>query len=356
MSSAEVAFDAAVLVAQHQPLQLVRVSASQPLSEYQVLVRITSSGVCGSQLGEIDGVRGPDAYLPHLLGHEGFGFVEGIGPGVSQVAVGDSVVLHWREGLGGTGANPTYVDYDGNEFNSGKVTVLSEYSVVSENRVTKVSPDLDPNFAPLLGCALTTAFGAVVREAGVKPGTTVVVLGAGGVGMSILACLQLVSPLRVIVGDISDQKLKVAMNLGASDTVNLADTVNPEATFVELLGDGADYVFEVSGKKSSIELGFRILNPKGHLQLVGVPNSETPAEIDTLGLHFGKTISGSHGGGAIPHSDIPTIVKLVERGEIPVENIPVETFGLNQVNEAIAAIRGGLPGRVVIRPKPRPSR
>lgn len=342
-------FNAAVLVGQSQPLEITRVSPSERLTQYQVLVRVTSSGVCGSQLGEIDGVRGPDRYLPHMLGHEGFGKVEEIGPGVSSVSVGDSVVLHWREGIGGTGANATYVDERGRKINSGKVTTLSEYSVVSENRLTRVPHDLDPNFAPLLGCALTTGFGAVVREARVQPGSTVVVLGVGGVGMSIIASLQLVSPSRIIAVDVSRQKLDFAIDLGAMETLNLEETRKPLDDLSDLLGDGADFVFEASGKKASIELGYAILGPHGHMQLVGVPSAETPAQLDTLGLHLGKTISGSNGGSTMPSSDIPAIIDLVERGKIHLEKIPVATFGLNEVNAGISALRDGLPGRVVIR-------
>src|SRR5262249_22511582 len=146
-----------------------------------VLVKIYASGICGSQLGEIDGAKGPDNFLPHLLGHEGSGTVISVGPGVRHVREGQKVVLHWRKSLGIEAQLPAYTWKDRN-VNAGWVTTFNEYSIVSENRLTPIPDDSDMEIAALFGCAVTTGFGAVTNNARLKIGESVVIFGAGGIG------------------------------------------------------------------------------------------------------------------------------------------------------------------------------
>jgi S-(hydroxymethyl)glutathione dehydrogenase/alcohol dehydrogenase len=169
---------AAILVEQRKPLVVDEVELPEA-GFGQVQVRILVSGVCGSQLGEIDGVKGPDPWLPHLLGHEACGVVEAVGPFVSTVAPGDRVVLHWRPGSGIEAPTPRYA-WGSRRVNAGRVTTFQERAIVSENRVTAVPHDLEPEAAVLYGCALTTGFGVVCNDARVRIGESVVVLGCGG--------------------------------------------------------------------------------------------------------------------------------------------------------------------------------
>ena len=151
---------AAILVEQRSPLVIDEVGLPTALDVGQVLVRLHYSGICGSQIGEIDGVKGPDRHLPHLLGHEGSATVLEVGPGVATVQVGDLVVLHWRQGKGIEAVPPVY-DCSGLSVNAGWVTTFNEFAVVSENRCTTVPPETDRQLAALFGCAVTTGFGVV---------------------------------------------------------------------------------------------------------------------------------------------------------------------------------------------------
>ncbi len=168
---------AAILVEQGKPLVVDDVEVPEP-SFGQVLVRVEASGVCGSQIGEIDGVKGPDRYLPHLLGHEATGQVEEVGPFVSTVQPGDRVVLHWRPGTG-IQAPPASYRWGARDLSAGWVTTFQARTVVSETRVTPVSSDLDAETTVLYGCAMTTAYGVVCNDAAVRVAESVLVLGTG---------------------------------------------------------------------------------------------------------------------------------------------------------------------------------
>ena len=159
---------AAVLEQIDAPLAIRDVELTE-LKVGQVLVRVLVSGLCGAQLHEIRGHKGNAKFLPHLMGHEGCGIVEEIGAGVTTVKVGDKVVMHWRPGSGIESPFPSYV-LDGKSMSSGKVTTLSEYSIVSENRLTTVPQDTPEDLCAILGCALTTAMGIIDNEVDLKFG------------------------------------------------------------------------------------------------------------------------------------------------------------------------------------------
>ena len=185
---------AAILAVQGEPLVIDSVQLPGDLSPGQVLVKVHYTSVCGSQVAMIDGKRGKDPYLPHLLGHEGSGRVEAVGPGVRTVAQGDCVVLHCGIGEGIESETPNY-RWNGKHLNAGWVTTFNEYAVISENRLTTIPADFDMSLAPLFGCATLTGLGAI-SKAGIEPGNSVVILGAGGVGLNLIqgAALSLCSP------------------------------------------------------------------------------------------------------------------------------------------------------------------
>ena len=160
---------AAILVESKQPLVVDDIALPERLNFGQVLVKINYSGICGAQINEIDAVKGPDKFLPHLLGHEASGEVLEIGPGVTRFRVGDKVVLHWRPGSGFQSPTPKY-KWGTKTINAGWVTTFNEQTVASENRLTKIPDDFDMRIAPLFGCAVTTAFGVVNNDASIKVG------------------------------------------------------------------------------------------------------------------------------------------------------------------------------------------
>src|SRR3989344_4808554 len=191
---------AAILVKQKEPLVIDEVILPSDLKYGQVLVKICYSGICGSQIGEIDGVKGPDKFLPHLLGHEGSGIVEKCGEGVTIVKPQDHVVLHWMKGNGIQSATPEY-KWKNKEINAGWVTTFNEYDIVSENRITPIPNDFDLKMAPLYGCAITTAFGVIHNNANLKTGESIVIFGSGGVGTAVALMASMVSAYPIITID-----------------------------------------------------------------------------------------------------------------------------------------------------------
>ena len=173
--------DAAILIAQNNDLVVDRVKLPEFLGIGQVLVEVHTSGICGSQIGEITGAKGPDNYLPHLLGHEGCATVISVGPGVTTIKEGDLVVLHWRKGVGIQSETPKYLWRD-KKVNAGWVTTFNKYAIVSENRCTSIPSDTDRELASLFGCAITTGFGVIENNAKLLMGESIVVYGAGGIG------------------------------------------------------------------------------------------------------------------------------------------------------------------------------
>ena len=172
---------AAILVEQKKELVIGKISLPEKLDVGQVLVEYHFSGICGSQIGEIEGIKGVDNWLPHLLGHEASGTVLAIGPGVSRVEPGDKVVAHWRPAPGIQCPTPKYT-WNGKIVNAGWVTTFNKFGIAAENRLTKVDPAVKNEEPVLFGCAITTGFGVIDNNARLKFGETVVVFGSGELG------------------------------------------------------------------------------------------------------------------------------------------------------------------------------
>lgn len=340
---------AAILTELRRPLVVDEIELPQSLDVGQVLVKIHYSGICGSQLGEIDGAKGEDRFLPHLLGHEGSGTVLAIGPGVHYVGEGDTVVLHWRKGLGIDAAPPIY-HWRGHRLNAGFVTTFNEYAVVAENRLTPIPSDSDLEVAALFGCAVTTGFGVIENNADVRIGESVVVFGAGGIGLNIVQAAALVSAYPIVAVDLHDNKLELARAMGASHVIN-ASRQDARRAILDLTGTaGVDAFIDNTGQPSVIEMGYQITKPQGRVILVGVPGKDKNVSIYSLPLHFGKTISGSHGGEAMPHADIPRYQQLFRAGRIRLRELLTDYFTLDQINAAIACMRDGkVAGRCLVR-------
>ena len=196
----------AILVESKKPLIITDIDLPKSLNYGQVLVKVCYSGICGAQINEIDAVKGPDKYLPHLLGHEGSGIVEKTGEGVTTVKKGDHVVLHWRKSQGLQSQTPKY-SWKGKNVNAGWVTTFNEKAIISENRLTSIPKEFDLKTAALFGCAITSGFGAVNNDAKVKIGQSVVIFGIGGMGLSISQAASMVSAYPIIGIDIHEKKI-----------------------------------------------------------------------------------------------------------------------------------------------------
>ena len=341
-------FKAAVLCELKKPLEILEIAPQKPLQPGQVLVKIFYSGICGSQLGEINGKKGHDKYLPHLLGHEGSGEVVETGPGVRFVRPGDHVVLHWKKGSGIEAETAKFV-CGKKIINSGWVTTFSEYTVVSENRITPIPSDFDLRLAPLFGCAVTTGFGAVVNNAKLKIGESAVVFGTGGVGLNIVQAAAMAGAYPVIAVDLFDPRLELASRLGATHLIN-AEKTDAFERIAEIAGNKLDIFFDNTGDPRIIEKGYAAVHAQGRLILIGVPNAGDNISIHSLPMHFGKTICGSFGGETVPQNDIPRYVELCRAGRLHLKEQISAEYPLCDINAALDALRcGRIAGRCLIR-------
>ncbi len=338
---------AAILAESRKPLIVDEFELPDRLDVGQVLVKVLYSTICGAQINEIDAVKGPDRFLPHLLGHEASAIVIETGPGVTTVAAGDTVVMHWRPSAGIQSPTPSY-RWRGRKLNAGWVTTFNDYAIVSENRLTRIAADYDLKVAPLLGCAVTTAVGVINNDAKVKIGESVVVFGAGGVGLNVVQFARLVGAHPIVAVDLLDSKLDMAMKLGATHRINAGQAANLEADLRAIVGDkGADKVIETTGARAVIEMAYNLTHPDGTCVLVGVPTEKVT--IYTLPIHFNKVLTGSHGGNCVPDVDIPRIVKLNQAGRVSFDGIITHEFPLDSINNALAVMRSGAGGRILLK-------
>jgi len=339
---------AAILVEQRKPLVIAEIKMPAELLTGQVLVKIHYSGICGSQLGEIDGAKGEDKYLPHLLGHEGSGAVISTGPGVKHVKPGQKVVLHWRKGAGIEGELPVF-SWQDKRVNAGWVTTFSDYSIVSENRLTVIPDNSDLAVAALFGCAVTTGFGVIENNAKLRIGESIVVFGAGGIGLNVIQAAAMVSAYPIIAVDIYDNRLQLAKQMGATHIINSANC-NAEAAIAEIMQNSkVDVFIDNTGAPQIIQMGYGITKPQGRVILVGVPKAGNNISIFSLPLHFGKVLTGSHGGNCSPNEDIPRLFNLFNQQKMKLKELITDTYTLEDINTAISNMRNGtIQGRCMI--------
>src|SRR5581483_10679241 len=289
---------AAILIEQRKPLVIDEVEVPA-LGYGHVLVDLKVSRICGSQIGEIDGVKGPDRFLPHLLGHEGGGTVLETGPGVKHVKAGDRVVLHWRPGKGIEAQPPVY-NWNGKKANGGCITTFNRLGVISENRLTRVPSETDLDTCALLADTLTTGFGIIHNDAKVKIGEAVVIIGCGGIGLGVVLGAKLSGAHPIIAVDIQDHKLQKAAQHGATHTINSAREEFPAAVLRILDGTPPDVVIDGTGNPQVLERAFGLVSNAGRCVIFGVMPHDKKLSLTTLPLHFGKVLTGSHGGDSRP--------------------------------------------------------
>lgn len=330
---------AAILVEQKKPLVLDEVELPT-LGFGQVLVDIKASRICGSQIGEIDGVKGPDKWLPHLLGHEAGGIVREVGPEVRHVKPGDRVVGHWRPGRGIEARGAVY-QWQGRNCNAGPITTFQQFAVLSENRVTVVPADTDFEVCCLLADTLTTGFGVINNDAKVKIGEAVVVIGCGGIGLGTVLGAKLVGAHPVIAVDVQDHKLAVAANYGATHTLNSTKEDFGQAVLKILGGARPDVVVDGTGNPAVLEQAFALAGNFARVVGVGVMAHDCKISLNTLPLHLGKVLRGSHGGESLPADDIPRYLRMMRDGRFDPSGFVSHRISLAEVNEGIAKMRSG---------------
>jgi S-(hydroxymethyl)glutathione dehydrogenase/alcohol dehydrogenase len=340
---------AAILAQSRQPLVVDEIALPEELDAGQVLVRVLYTTICGAQINEIDALKGADKFLPHLLGHEASAEVIELGPGITNIKPGDTVVLHWRPSRGIQSRTPAY-SWRGEKLNAGWVTTFNEYAVISENRMTPIPADFDLKTAPLLGCAVTTAAGVVNNDAHLKIGESVAIFGVGGVGLNLVQFAALAGGHPIVAVDLLDHKLEMARARGATHAINSRGMSAAEiaGAIRAIVGnDGPDKIIETTGVKSVIENAYELTHKDGSLVLVGVPHEKVT--INTLRVHFNMILTGSEGGSAVPHVDIPRIIRLVKAGRLSFDGIITDEFALDDINPAFDLVRSGKAGRVLIR-------
>ena len=273
-------FKAAVLFKQKKPLKIINLKFPKRLDRGQLLIRIFYSGICGSQVGEIDGVKGRDKYIPHLLGHEGSGKIIKVSKGTKKFKVGDEVIFHWKKNSGINAKTPVY-DYNNIKINSGNITSFSEYSIISENRVTKVRNLAKKKVSALFGCCLLTGFGVVKNDLKITQNDNVAIFGVGGLGLANIIYLKKIRPRLIVALDINEKKLNKAIILGASKKLNVLK-LSKKKIVDFLKSNNINKIIENTGVIKNIEASYEGVSKQGKISLVGVPRYNQKIRIHTL--------------------------------------------------------------------------
>jgi len=339
---------AAVLYKTSEPLVVEENIQIPGLNPGQVLVKVIYSGICRSQLMEARGHRGPDPYLPHLLGHEGAGEVIDAAKGVKKVTKGDHVVLTWIKGEGADCPGALYTK--GNtQINSGGVTTFSNYTVVSENRCVPIPKTIPLDVATLLGCAIPTGAGIVMNTVRPCRDSSLAIFGIGGIGLSAIMATKLYDCSIIIAVDVEDSKLQKAKELGATHLVNAIEE-NPVEKIIAITdGKGVDYAIEAAGKAKVIEQAFQSVHNKGGLCVfAGHPASNERIQLDPFDLIQGKQIQGSWGGECNPDRDIPVLVNYYLEGKLPLEKLISHRYKLEEINQALMDLENHKIARAIL--------
>ncbi len=345
-------FKAAVLFRQNSKLKIINIRPQDYLDKGQILIKIMYSGICGSQIGEISGVKGKDKFLPHLLGHEATGIVKKIGPDVKNFKISDKVILHWKTSRGINSKNPYYF-YKKTKINSGKVTTFSEYSIVSENRLSKIPKGINFKNGVIFGCAATTGFGIVNRDVKIKKNESALVFGCGGVGLNIIQAAAINKAYPIIVIDQFKKRLNFSKKHGATHCIVFKKNFKELEKKINaiIVKNKLNYFIDTTGNTKIIEFGFKTINAKnGKLVLVGVQKQKEKMSINTLPLLLGKKIIGTYGGNCKPYVDIVKINKLFKLNKINLDSFYTKIYSLNKINKAISDMKNGkIQGRCLIK-------
>jgi Zn-dependent alcohol dehydrogenase len=331
---------------------------------HEVMVRIANAGLCHSDVSVLDGtIPFP---TPVVLGHEGAGVVEAVGDAVRKVQVGDHVVLttlgncgmcdacdrgqptHCRDTMGRL---PRPFTVGGEKaFQFANAGVFTERTVVVETQAIVIPREVPLEVACLIGCAVVTGTGAVLNRAKVQPGETVAVIGAGGIGQSVIQAARLASAARIVAIDANPSKEQVARSFGATDFVD-ASAVDDTVAAVEELGlpNGVDHVFECVGHPSLVRAAIAMLDWGGNCVLLGVPKLGTEASFVVNDLYNDRSIMGCRYGSTRPHHDIPMLIGFYLDGRLQLDEMVSQVYPLGDVHQALDDLHHGKLNRGVLR-------
>ena len=355
---------AAMFRGPHQPLTIEDVEISNPKS-HEVLVRTAAVGVCHSDLHYIDGYYATPA--PSILGHESSGIVEKVGSEVSYVEPGDHVITclsvfcghceYCTTGRPYSCENPetARTEQELPRLSQSGETVhqfydlssFAEQMLIHEHALVKIRKDMPLDRAALIGCAVTTGFGAVVKTADIEIGSTVAVIGCGGVGLSAINGAAIAGAGRIIAVDVNEPKLEIARSFGATDAVN-ATTCDPVDAIIELTSGGVEYSFEALVRKETSEQAFRMLRRSGTATIIGMVPEGQMIEIEGADLINDKRLQGSNMGSNSFRVDMPNYVDFYLRGQLKLDRMISRRVSLEQINEAFEEMKRGEVARSVI--------
>lgn len=359
---------AAVLRAPRTPLVIEELQQDPPRAG-EVLVRMGAAGVCASDHHVMEGTA--LLPLPCVLGHEGAGTVEAVGPGVTSVKPGDRCILSFVSNCGHCtscrSGHPQLCDtnaltgprqFDGTvrlrDREGGEVFQMSKLGVFSDTLVAPAQacfpiPDaVSMDVAALMGCSVTTGYGSLVHTPGVRPGMTVAVFGVGGVGIHAVQAAQVLNASRVIAVDISESKLEFATRFGATDRVD-ATATDPVEAIRDLTGGGVQFAVDAFGSVETTQQAVDCLTKNGLAIIAGLAPVGDRAGIDLVDLvRKQKRVMGAYYGGASPHETFRAVLDLYLRGELQVDEVIQRRYPLDEINEGFAALERGENGRGVI--------
>lgn len=345
-----------------------------PPGPAEVLVRLRASGVCHSDWNAVDGTA--ENPCPCVLGHEGAGVVEAVGPGVTRVAVGDHVALSWTPSCGecdecrrdlpqlcstmwpamGTGGlmdGTPRLSRDGAPvFHYSFLSTFAEATVVPERSCVPIDRDVPFDVAALVGCAVTTGVGAVWRTAGVRPGDRVAVIGCGGVGISALMAAVACGAEPVVAVDAAEAKLDLARSFGAGTGVLWqGDAASTAAAVREATGGGVDYAIEATGRPEAMEAAFLSTRPRGAAVLIGIPRADAVLSLPaTMIPRMERRVLGSIYGSSKPERDFPHTLGLYRAGRLPLDRLVTHRLPLEEAERGFELMQSGDALRVVLEP------
>jgi len=360
---------AAVLTEVNKPLQILELEQEGPKAG-EVRVKVKAAGVCMSDWHIMNGDW--PLPLPMVLGHEAAGIIDEVGPGVTSVKKGDHVIFSFRSNCGHCpycakgrtvlciGYNDTsrWVMHDGTsrvKLNGEAINVMArigtftEYSVCPVDQVVKVREDLPWTHAAIIGCSVATGVGAAIRHAKVEAGSTVLVVGCGGVGLNVIQGARLAGAKTIIACDLLDNKLQMATNFGATHIVNgkRQDVIK---TVKEITGGlGVDYAFDAIGTEPTVLQIVDSLAPAGHAVIVGIPAFSTKAPIAPHLMVYGEqTLSGTYYGSVRPAVDFGTLADLSMERKLNLDDLISRTYKFEEINEGFRLMANGQVARGVI--------